>query len=158
MMANEILKLAYDSVLIALSQQDATLASLRNRTTGLLAVSAVATSISASVGLSKAEPGAASSLPHWAAWFLLALTICIGAAVMFILFPAAEWSFGVAPAQLLASENLSIDDVHRQATTAMIVAVDRNKEILDRRILAFRWGVAGLFAQIVILIVGVVLL
>lgn len=156
-MANDILKLAYESALAALGQQDATLSSLRNRTTGLLAVSAVGTSISASVGLSKAEPGAPSSLPVWAAWLLLGLTVLIGACVMFILFPASDWSFGVAPAQLLASENLTIDDVFRDATTAMIGAVDHNRQLLDQRIAAFRWGAAGLIAQVVILVVGVVM-
>jgi hypothetical protein len=49
--------LAYEEARAALREQDATLGSVRNRATGLLAAAAVGTSIAASVGLLNTDPG-----------------------------------------------------------------------------------------------------
>jgi hypothetical protein len=155
---NEILKLAYDAALVTLQQQDATLGSLRTRATGLLAAAAVGTSIATGVGLYKAEPGA-STLPGWAGWALLGLTLVVGATVMVTLQPT-EWVFGAEPSALLddAVNGKDLDDVYRDATQDLIGCASANLKRIRLRVRAYRIGVAALILQVVVLILGVLLI
>ncbi len=153
-MANEILKLAYQAAGETLAQQDSTLGNLRTRATGLLAAAAVGTSFATGVGLYKAEPGP-STLPSWAGWVLLGLTIVIGVSVMIALWPATDWNFGANPAALLANSGQDVDVVHAAATTAMVAAAASNETFLNQRFLAYRIGVLTLILQAVTLVLGV---
>lgn len=71
MAADEVIRLAYDEARAALREQDATLANVRNRATGLLAAAAVGTSFGAAVGLLKTDPSRGYLFPRWAMWALL---------------------------------------------------------------------------------------
>jgi hypothetical protein len=155
--ANEVLKLAYEAAGDALKQQDSTLGNLRTRATGLLAAAAVGTSFVASVGLYKSQPGS-QTLPTWAEWSLLALTILIGASVMLTLWPTNSWNFGANPPALLASRAADIDDVYAHAAQAMVTGAEANDAMLRRRFLAYRFGVAALILQVATLVLGVLIL
>ena len=156
-MANEVLKLAYEAALVALQQQDTSLGSIRNRATGLLAAAAVGTSIATGVGLYKVEPGA-TTLPGWAGWTLLLLTVAVGGSVMYTLLPTPHWNYGADPEGLLASASMDIDDVYRGATEAMVIATAANLAQINRRVTAYRIGTGTLILQIVVLILGVLLI
>lgn len=156
-MANEVLKLAYDTASTTLRDQDATLAGLRNRATGLLGAVAIGTSFAAGVGLFKAEPGSTTTLPNWVGWLLFAMVIFIGASVTVTLWPTTDWKYGVRAAALLANSSLDIDAVHQQAAAAMVTAAESNEKIINRRFLTYRIGVIALILEVAMLVIGVLL-
>lgn len=155
-MADEVLVLAYDSALSALREQDATLNSLRNRATGLLAAVAVGTSVATGVGLQGSPGDGGTTLPTWAGWLMLLLVAGIGAGVLVVLWPTSRWSFGPDPARLLASSGDDVDRVRRVATAALIEAIAANDRTLTRRMHAYRVGAVLLMLETVVLLLALI--
>lgn len=156
-MPNEILTLAFDEARAALKEQDATLNGLRNRATGLLAAASVGTSFAASIGFLNADPGKGPAFPVWAGWSLLPLTVLIGAAVMAILWPTKDWSFGLTPQRILDAIDEDPDAVRRTATMAMIRAAEGNQKVIQFRMRAYRGAVAVLLLETAVLVLALVI-
>jgi hypothetical protein len=155
---DEVIKLAYEEACTALRAQDATLDKVRNRTTGLLAATAIGTSIAsaAAVGLVDNDPGRGQAMPGWAAWSLLLLAAVFGAGVVVVLWPAPRWLFGLGPARLLEAAGEDIDLVRRVTTQAMIAALASNDRVLARQMAVYRL-VVGLTLVLVVLFVALIL-
>ena len=156
-MANEVVKLAFEEARAALREQDATLNSLRNRATGLLATASVGTSFAASVGFINTDPGKGPVFPQWAGWTLLPLTLLIGVGVMAILWPANAWSFGPTAKMILDAADDDIDDVHRIATMAMVQAAGSNDAAIRIRMQAYQAAVVVLLLELVVLVLALVI-
>lgn len=156
-MAEEIIRLAYDEARAALREQDATLANVRNRATGLLAAAAVGTSFAASVGLLNTDPGRGATFPGWAGWTLFALVTVIGVGVLVVLWPVARWGYGPQPATLLGHASADADATLRQATEAMIVAIASNDRLLTRRMTTYRITAGVLMVEILTLIAALLI-
>jgi hypothetical protein len=93
-------KLAYDAAVHAMSQQDATLTNLRNRTTSLITIAALIGSFSSFFGLgTKDKP-----LPVWFAVVVICFIVAILIGAIYVLWPKSDWSFGPDPSQILGSE------------------------------------------------------
>ena len=87
-------ELAYNAAVDVLKQQDATLANMRNRASGLLATAALAASFATSVGLFGAGATGSKPIPHQYGWVLLATVILIGVASSIVLWPVQRWGYG----------------------------------------------------------------
>ena len=155
--ADEVARLAYDEARTALREQDATLTSVRNRATALLAAAVVGTSLSASVGLLNLDAEQGRPFPAWAGWTLLITVVLISAGVMVVLWPTPTWTFGPSPSRLLASVGEPIDAVLEAATTAMVSGVASNARLLDGRVAAYRATVIVLALEISFLVLSLLL-
>lgn len=156
-MAEEITRLAYDEARAALREQDATLANVRNRATGLLAAAAVGTSFAAGVGLLNTDPARGATFPLWAGWTMFGLITSIGVGVSIVLWPVTRWSFGPHPAALLRHASHDADDTLRRATEAMIVAMASNDRLLTRRMTTYRITVGVLMIDILLLVAALLI-
>jgi hypothetical protein len=152
--ADDVVRLAYDEARAALREQDATLSSVRNRATGLLAAAVVGTSLSASVGLLNLDADRGRPFPEWAGWTLLATVVLISAGVMVVLWPTPTWTFGPSPRRLLDSAGEPIDTVLGAATAAMVTGIAANVRLLDRRVAAYRATVIVLALEISFLVLA----
>jgi hypothetical protein len=153
-MHNEVLKLAYESAVTALREQDSTISNLRNRATGLLAAAAIGTSFATALGLLNTDPSRGSVFPPWAGWTLMGLVLVIGTSSMVVLWPASGWSFGPDPAQLLANSDKDINDVRRTATKALLLGIAANNRSIAVRVLAYRVSAGVLLVESIVLIIA----
>lgn len=149
--------LAYDAASLALSQQDQTLGSLRNRATGLLSVAALAVTFVGSVGLVSGDAKLERVFPTWAALALVLIVVLVGACVMNVLWPAS-FHFGPDPVRIvdLHGKQRSDVEIRREVTAALIQGMASNVRVITRKQRAFRLA-AGLLLLEVLLISAVVL-
>lgn len=156
--ADEVIKLAHEEARAKLREQDATLRSVRNRTTALLAAAAVGTSIAgaAVVALVNSDSEGAHGISSWAGWSLLSLAAVFGAGLVMVLWPTPPWLVDPGPAQLLESAGEDIDLVLRAATQTMIEALTSNDQVLRRHRAAYRLTV-GLALELVVLVLVLIL-
>jgi hypothetical protein len=154
-MPDEVIKLAADVARETLKQQDATLASVRNRATGLLAAATVGTSFAAAAGFMNTDPAKGQVLPLWSAWALLALVLLIGACVMYVLWPVPHWTYGPSSARILqaADDGNDLDDVLRKATVGMNKAIGSQMDPIRQRVAAYRVGVVILLIETAVLLI-----
>ena len=155
--ANEVLRLAYETGVATLAEQDGTLGNLRSRATGLLAATSLGTTVAAGVGLYKAEPGT-ETLPTWAGWLLLIETLLIGSFVVYVCSPVDDWKYGLDASAVLGLEALGVDrldDFYRGAASELAKAATANQISLRRRFVVYRWSLIGLIVQAATVIVAV---
>ncbi|ODT99559.1 MAG: hypothetical protein ABS81_25485 [Pseudonocardia sp. SCN 72-86] len=93
----------------------------------------------------------------WAGWSLLPLTVLIGVAVMAILWPTGDRSFGLTPQRILDAAGEDPETVRRIATMAMIRAAERNDKVIQFRMRAYRAAVAVLLLETAVLVLALVL-
>ncbi|MEV7526181.1 hypothetical protein [Streptomyces sp. NPDC091371] len=141
--------LAYEAALLALTQQDATLANLRNRATGLFTVAAFITSFSSAIGLISEE----RSLSTGVVVGLVVAMAVIGVCAMVVLWPDDDWRFGPSPALLLKASGDEPSIRHR-ATLGMITASEKNERTLKRRANWYRAGVVVLLVETMLVVAG----
>lgn len=142
-----VLQLAFDSAKQKLTQQDATLAALRNRATGLLAASSVGTSVAAAVGLLNLDPTRGRVYPIWAGWTMVALVLAVGICVVIVIWPAQKWSFGVEPGRILKDLGSPVDEVYQKVTKALTQVASSNAASVKLRQRVFEAGAALLIMQ-----------
>src|SRR4051794_24358297 len=156
-MADEVTRLAYDEARAALREQDATLGTVRNRATGLLAAAAVGTSFSATAGLLNVDPKRGQVFPAWAAWALLVAVVLVAASVMIVLWPTPHWQYGPSPSKLLSFTGTDINKVLEGAAKAMVTASEINDRTVRHRVSAYQAAVLLLMVEIVLLIVALLI-
>lgn len=142
-----VLQLAFDSAKQRLTQQDATLAALRNRATGLLAASSVGTSVAAAVGLLNLDPARGRVYPIWSGWVMVALVLAIGICVIIVIWPAQKWAFGVEPGRVMKDLGKPVDQVYQNVTKALTHVAKGNAASVKLRQRVFEAGAVLLVLQ-----------
>ena len=148
-MADEVLKIGYDTAVAELSRQDTTLGNIRSRTTGLMAAASVATSFAASVGLLNTDVSKGEVLPPKVAYGLVALVVLLGIINIYVVAPVSVWTYGPNPGlALYASKHEEVEhDVRLELTEAMIESIEENNIALRNRFIALAIGI-GLLAAV----------
>lgn len=150
--------LEYDAASAFLKMQDATLANVRTRATGVLSTATLLTSLAAAVGLLNTDPKRGDVLPVPGAWALLATTLVIGALVLYVQWTVNGWTFGPSAEKMRdqrTNNNLTEDGIRDYVVTALIHGIDTNATMLMRRQNAFRLAAVGLLVEVLILILAV---
>jgi hypothetical protein len=152
------ISLAYDAGVSALKQQDATLANLRNRATGVFSTAALVAVIGGGLGLIHLDPADGSVLPAWTAVVLLIILAIVGLLFVLIQWPVKNWSYGLHPRLILdrATESRDIERIKRELAIDLGEAMEENERRirLGSRLLP-AIGVL-LVAEVVIFVIGMV--
>jgi hypothetical protein len=147
----QLYELAYDAAVDILKQQDATLASMRNRASGLLATAALAASFSTSVGLFGSASTGNRPISHQYGWALLAIVVLIGVANSIVLWPVRRWGYGPDPLRLLDAiekDSLTGNQFYRKFTLLLAEARVRNARTLLFRVRCYQAGIILLVVEV----------
>jgi hypothetical protein len=145
-MANEILKLGYESGIALLARQDQTLGNVRNRATALFSATTVATSLAAAVGLLK------GSIQYPAAVALIVIVVLVGGASLFIVWPV-DWVHGPSPAAFPpVATTLDEDTFRSSAIEHLAKGVLENERKLRRRQHALEVAIVLLVLELVVVV------
>ena len=155
-MANEILKLGYDSGIALLARQDQALGNVRNRATALFSAATVATSFAAAVGLLNTDPTKGSVIPGWAAVSLVLVVVLVGVVSFFIVWPVRDWVPGPDPAAFAAAAGLTEDDFREAAIRQLSKGVLENERKLRRRQQALEVSIVLLVVELTIVVISLV--
>jgi hypothetical protein len=154
-MANEILKLGYESGIALLARQDQTLGNVRNRATALFSATTVATSLAAAVGLLNNDRGKESMIPYPAAVALIVIVVLVGVASLFIVWPV-DWVHGPNPAAFPpVATTLDEDTFRSSAIEHLAKGVSENERKLRRRQHALEVAIALLVIELVVVVFSV---
>ena len=143
-------ELAYNAAVDVLKQQDATLANMRNRASGLLATAALAASFATSVGLFGAGTGS-KPIPHQYGWVLLATVILIGVASSIVLWPVQRWGYGPDPILILEAvekDGLTGNQFYDKFARLLVGAHARNAPKLIFRVRCYQAGILLLIVEV----------
>lgn len=153
------LELAYDAAKETLKLQDATLTNTRTRANNLLAATALFISFAAGVGLINTDPKRGAVFPAWAALILLLVVVGLGIAVTIVAWPTKDWCWGPSAKVILdmTDEGKSEAEIRRFMTKKMIAGRHENHEMLAPKQKAFRWASGLLFAEVVVLVAGLIM-
>jgi hypothetical protein len=148
------LELAYEAGQARLSGQDTTLANIRSRANNLLATSALLTSFSSGIGLINTDPNKGTVLPTNGAWLLLVVTVIVGAAVIYVLWPAKDWHFGPSAGKIMTqfNEGKSEVEIRKYVIGKMIEGIELNVAALKKKQRAFRFAAVFLLVEVVELV------
>lgn len=158
--ADAHLALALEGTKDILKQQDATLGSLRTRCTTLLSTAALIASFAAAVGLLNNDPSRGAVLPDEAAWALFALLTVNGACALHVFWPARRWTYSAAsPVEVFKQYDAAktVNFTWRSVTDELVVGALKNREYLGSRVTAFRWQVASLILEVLVLLAALTL-
>jgi hypothetical protein len=152
--ADKRLELAYSAAQDLLKTQNDTLASTRLRANNLLATTALFVSFSAGVGLVNTDPTKGMVFCPFLAFILLLVVMALGGCVLFVAWPAKEWSYTPSARVILARVDAgdNEDTVRRFITCKMIEGADLNHAKLKPRQVAFRVAVALLVVEVALLV------
>jgi hypothetical protein len=132
-MANEILKLGYESGIALLARQDQTLGNVRNRATALFSATTVATSLAAAVGFLNRDLAKGAVIPDSAAIALIVIVVLVGVVSLFIVWPV-DWVHGPSPAAFPpVATTLNEDTFRSSAIEHLTKGVLENERKLRRR-------------------------
>jgi hypothetical protein len=148
------LELAYAAAQDRLKSQNDALSNTRTRANNLLATTALFISFSAGVGLINTDPSKGMVLCPFVAVVLLLVVMALGGCVLFVAWPAKNWSFNASARIILERIDAGEDEatVRRFVTQKMIEGADRNHPKLEGRQNAFRVAVALLVVEVVLLV------
>ncbi|MET8627939.1 hypothetical protein ABZW30_30070 [Kitasatospora sp. NPDC004669] len=139
--------LAYQAALRMLQMQDASLTNLRNRASGLLTISTLITSFTATLGWLNGG--------HVEGWYLVTLTslllatlVTIGFLVIVILKPRLWYFCPSAEDFLNPLQQESADETRAAVTRKMIQKSGRNREILYRLSRLYKFGLYFLLVEV----------
>jgi hypothetical protein len=135
MAADLLYKVAYDEAVRALSEQQATIDSFRNRAGLLLSAAAVTTSF---LGAQALDGGSLSLF----SWLALISFVAVAAASLAILWPR-EWDATANPRDVIkgyieSAEPVSIEELHRELAFHMRGSYLGNREDLRKLIVFFQ--------------------
>jgi len=152
MAADLLYKVAYDEAVRALSEQQATIDSFRNRAGLLLSAAAVTTSFLGAQALQ----GGSSSLFSW-----LALMSFLGAsaASLAILWPR-RWEVTVSPQDVIvtyieSTERASVEDLHRELSLHMHDSYLDNLEDQEKLVVFLQIASVLLAVEVVLWIIAI---
>jgi hypothetical protein len=157
-MAEKSLELAYEAAKANLSQQDATLGSMRNRATAMFTAAALAVSFTAGIGLISGDGKVTRAYPVWAGVSLLVVLTGMGTAVMIIQWPVRQFHFGPSAQVILDQHQDGQDEdaVRRHVTTKMIEGGRVNRATIEGKQNALRVVVALLWLEIILIVLAIV--
>ena len=150
--------LAYNAAIETLKLQDGTLASFRNRASGLLATAALVASFSISIGIIKVAPPKVVAIPHPYGWVLLATFVLTGVASSVVLWPTRRWAYGPDPNLLLKAienEGLTLEQLYGKFARLLTDASRRNAPKLLFRVRAYQAGIILLVIEVGTIIVAI---
>ena len=150
-------ELAYQEGVRLISEQHATVDSLRSRSTNLLSAASVVASVLGAVGVmgSGTRP-----LPAWSVVLLVVTLVLIGAATFAILWPV-HWSFGLSPGKMIdnyietTAKPASLAKMHREGAVWLQHHFDVNEQRLNRMAWIFRVACGLLLVEVIVMIAGV---
>jgi hypothetical protein len=149
--SDTLYELAYNAAVDVLKQQDATLANMRNRASGLLATAALAASFATSVGLFGAGTAGSKPIPHQYGWVLLATVILIGVASSIVLWPVQRWGYGPDPILILEAvekDGLTGNQFYDKFARLLVGAHARNAPKLIFRVRCYQAGILLLIVEV----------
>jgi hypothetical protein len=153
---DERVQLAYTAAANVLTRQNGTLSNLRNRTTALLTIAALATSFGTGVGLINTNHSNGTTFPTWAAYTLLGIVIVIGALCVYVLWPIAAFGYDPSVQFILdrTDEGLDVDIILRKLAVVMVKGSRDNDRGIDLRMKAFECGAILLVAEVAVLVIA----
>jgi hypothetical protein len=156
MATDERVQLAYTAAANVLSRQNSTLSNLRNRTTALLTIAALATSFGTGVGLINTNHSNGATIPTWTAYTLLGIVIVIGALCVFVLWPIATFGYDPSAQFILdrTDEGMSVDGIERKLAEVMIGGSKDNDRGIGKRMKAFEVGAILLVVEVAVLVIS----
>jgi hypothetical protein len=147
-------KVAFETVIKQMDQQDRTLTNVRNRAIGLFAVTAFVVSISATLGL--VGTGDRERFPLWAAILLLVIFVLQGTLIMAVLWPG-HFYFGPNPAQLLHPLAAHADDViPEDMVDELVHNYDGNIHGIERRCKLYEAAILCLLAEVGVIVAVII--
>ncbi|WP_137991292.1 hypothetical protein [Streptomyces vilmorinianum] len=143
------LKIAYESVIKIMAQQDTTLANYRNRATGLFTVAALIATFASNVGfIVKDHPPPLAYL----IWMMASLGVVLVCALA-VLWPVKDWSYAAAePVGVLLQKEVAGEEeksLHRGIVRGHLQALQDNGQIIKQKAAWFRYGVLALGLEMV---------
>ena len=140
----------------ALSQQDATLANLRNRTTGLLTAAALVTSFASGLGLIHTDPSQGQLFPHSVACVLLGLLAAIGGLSGYVLWPAKSFAFGPDAGRMLEMQEAgnTLHEIYSSIAKLMVACRTENRPKIHSRMRSFEAAMVLIVAEVFVLVIA----